>query len=249
MTSQLRQRRRRGCRWRRRCRWRGPQPRHLHLFGPGGARGPAGDRRHAGRAARAPRGCRLAADRSCGRELVGSLAWTWRPAAPEHAATVVISGLVAAGVPLTVAAALPPSGLPVTAVLFAVSGFSTGPLFGALLLTRHHHAPAAARTQMFTSGLAQRSLPPKLEPPPPAPSPATPRPRSSCWPAPAPLLLVCSARCPSPPTICPGTGTPADRAPVKRGRRRSPIGCLLTPVYGQSVLSGLSDEAHTASCS
>jgi len=83
--------------------------------------------------------------------LVGSLAWTWRPAAPEHAPTVVMGGLAAAGVPLAVAAVLP-SGLQVTAVLFAVSGLSTGPLFGALLMTRHHHAPAAARTQVFTLG-------------------------------------------------------------------------------------------------
>jgi len=83
--------------------------------------------------------------------LVGSLAWTWRPAAPDHAPTVVMGGLAAAGVPLAVAAVLP-SGLQVTAVLFAVSGLSTGPLFGALLMTRHHHAPAAARTQVFTLG-------------------------------------------------------------------------------------------------
>ncbi len=83
--------------------------------------------------------------------LVGSLAWTWRPAAPDHAPTVVMSGLAAAGIPLAVAAVLP-SGLQVTTVLFAVSGFSTGPLFGALLLTRHHHAPTALRTQVFTLG-------------------------------------------------------------------------------------------------
>jgi len=83
--------------------------------------------------------------------LVGSLAWTWRPAAPDHAPTVVMGGLAAAGIPLAVAAVLP-SGLQVTGVLFAVSGFSTGPLFGALLLTRHHHAPVRLRTQVFTLG-------------------------------------------------------------------------------------------------
>jgi len=83
--------------------------------------------------------------------LLGSLAWTWRPAAPEHATTIVMGGLAAAGIPLAVAAFLP-SGLQVTAVLFAVSGFSTGPVFGALLIARQNHAPAAARTQVFTLG-------------------------------------------------------------------------------------------------
>jgi len=39
--------------------------------------------------------------------LLGSLAGTWRPAAPEHAATVVMGGLAAAGIPLAVAAVLP----------------------------------------------------------------------------------------------------------------------------------------------
>jgi len=83
--------------------------------------------------------------------LLGSLAWTWRPATPEHAPTVVMGGLTAAGVPLA-AAALLPSALPVTAALFAISGFSNGPLFGALLVTRQDHAPAPLRTQIFTLG-------------------------------------------------------------------------------------------------
>ncbi len=83
--------------------------------------------------------------------LLGSLAWTWRPAAPAHAATVVMAGLAAAGLPLTVAAFLP-AGLPFTAVLFALSGVGTGPLFGALLVTRQDRAPPALRTQVFTLG-------------------------------------------------------------------------------------------------
>ena len=134
--------------------------------------------------------------------LVGSLAWTWRPAAPEHAPTVVMGGLAAAGVPLAVAAVLP-SGLQVTAVLFAVSGLSTGPLFGALLMTattthRPLHAPRSSPSEPV-----RRSPPPQPEPPSPAPSPATPPRRSSCLPAPAPSPPACSASCPSPPTAGP----------------------------------------------
>jgi hypothetical protein len=40
--------------------------------------------------------------------LVGSLAWTWRPAAPEHAPTVVMGGLVAPASPWPSPPSFPP---------------------------------------------------------------------------------------------------------------------------------------------
>lgn len=82
--------------------------------------------------------------------LLGSLAWTWRPAASEHAGTVVMAGLIGVGIPLAVAAFL--SSLPVTAAHFAFSGFCNGPLFGAVLVTRQDHAPAELRSQVSTLG-------------------------------------------------------------------------------------------------
>ncbi len=82
--------------------------------------------------------------------LVGSLAWTWRPASPANAARVVMAGLVGVGIPIAVAAGS--SSLPMTAALLAVSGIFNGPLFGALLTTRQLRAPEGLRSQIFTLG-------------------------------------------------------------------------------------------------
>lgn len=82
--------------------------------------------------------------------LFGSLAWTWRPGRPERASTVVMLGLVGVGLPLGAAAFS--SSLPLTATFFALAGFSNGPLFGALLVTRNDHAPTNLRSQIFTLG-------------------------------------------------------------------------------------------------
>jgi MFS family permease len=79
--------------------------------------------------------------------LVGSLAWTWRPAPPDRAPRVVVLGLVGVGVPLATAAAS--SSLAVMVALFALSGLFQGPLFGALLLTRERQAPQRQRAQVF----------------------------------------------------------------------------------------------------
>ena len=81
--------------------------------------------------------------------LVGSLWWTWRPAAPAHAARTVMFALIGVGAPLAVAAATTHS-LVCTAVLFAVSGVFLGPFTGALFTTRQDHAPAEAQAQVFT---------------------------------------------------------------------------------------------------
>jgi hypothetical protein len=82
--------------------------------------------------------------------LVGSLAWTWRPASPANAARVVMAGLIGVGIPIAAAAGSP--SLPMTAALLGVSGFFNGPLFGALLTTRQLHAPDRLRSQIFTLG-------------------------------------------------------------------------------------------------
>lgn len=84
--------------------------------------------------------------------ILGSLAWTWRPARPEQAATLVMLGLVGVGLPLGGAAFAASSSLPATAALFALAGFSNGPLFGALLVTRNDRAPIELRSQVFTLG-------------------------------------------------------------------------------------------------
>jgi MFS family permease len=82
--------------------------------------------------------------------LLGSLAWTCRPAGPDRAARTVLAGLAGVGVPLA-AAAFVSAPLPLCA-LFALAGFSNGPLFGALLVTRNARAPEHLRSQVFTLG-------------------------------------------------------------------------------------------------
>lgn len=82
--------------------------------------------------------------------LVGSLLWTARPARPDRAPAVVMWGLVAAGLPLVLAAGT--GSLPARVALFALSGVADGPLFGALLLARQDRSPAGARSQVFTLG-------------------------------------------------------------------------------------------------
>jgi MFS family permease len=82
--------------------------------------------------------------------LLGSLLWTWRPAAPGRAPTVVMLTLVAMGVPLALAAGAP--SIPVLAALFALSGVFIGPFTGALFTTRQDHAPEGLRAQIFTLG-------------------------------------------------------------------------------------------------
>jgi MFS family permease len=86
--------------------------------------------------------------------LLGSLVWTWRPAAARRAPTVVMLGLIGTGLPL--AAATSSSSLVLTAALFALSGCCNGPLFGALLTVRNEHAPAEFRSQVFTLSAGAR---------------------------------------------------------------------------------------------
>jgi hypothetical protein len=82
--------------------------------------------------------------------LVGSLLWTWRPVAPQRPALVTTVAMLGVGLPLAVAAVVPP--LPVLAVLFALSGLFVGPFASALFTARDRYAPAAVRTSVFTIG-------------------------------------------------------------------------------------------------
>jgi hypothetical protein len=82
--------------------------------------------------------------------LLGSLAWTWRPAPTARAPVVVLVGLVGVGLPLAAAAWASSAG--VVAVLFALSGIFQGPLFGALMVTRERQAPRPLHAQVFAVG-------------------------------------------------------------------------------------------------
>jgi hypothetical protein len=80
---------------------------------------------------------------------LGSLLWTWRPAAPARASAVVLGGLAASGLPLLVVAGRAGSVLALV-VGFAVMGLATGPVTGALQTVRQRHAPPAVRSQVFS---------------------------------------------------------------------------------------------------
>jgi predicted MFS family arabinose efflux permease len=82
--------------------------------------------------------------------LVGSLGWTWRPAAPRRTPMTVMIALVGIGLPLVLAAGT--ASMPFTAALFAASGVFLGPFTGALFTARQNNAPAAAQAQVFTIG-------------------------------------------------------------------------------------------------
>ncbi|MFF3989456.1 MFS transporter [Streptomyces sp. NPDC001601] len=87
--------------------------------------------------------------------LAGSLSYAYRPVGQRHPEQVVLWGLLVTGVPLAMVP-LTRHAVP-AAVLFAMSGFCTGPLFSALLASRERYAPAAVRTQIFTLGAGLKS--------------------------------------------------------------------------------------------
>jgi MFS family permease len=82
--------------------------------------------------------------------LLGSLAWTWRPADARRAPLIVMAAMVGIGVPLAFAAGA--HSLPTLAALFALSGFFIGPFTGALFTARQAHAPERLRAGVFTLG-------------------------------------------------------------------------------------------------
>jgi MFS family permease len=109
--------------------------------------------------------------------MIGSLAWTSRPASPRRAPAVVLVGLGGAGLltavtagvsvvllgslgPSDAAAAAPSSGgggsasggLVVLAVLLAFSGLVAGPVAGATFMTRQRHSRDDLRAQVFALG-------------------------------------------------------------------------------------------------
>ena len=80
--------------------------------------------------------------------FIGSLLWTWRPIAVDHAPLVTAISMIGIGVPIAIAAAAP--SLEATAVLFGLSGVFIGPFGSALFLSRTQYAGPAVRTQVFT---------------------------------------------------------------------------------------------------
>ncbi|MEV7074346.1 MFS transporter [Streptomyces sp. NPDC093990] len=87
--------------------------------------------------------------------LAGSLSYAWRPVGRRRPELVVLWGLVATGIPLSMVPLTGHAGA--AAALFAAAGFCTGPLFSALLASRERYAPAAVRTQIFTLGAGLKS--------------------------------------------------------------------------------------------
>jgi Major Facilitator Superfamily len=82
--------------------------------------------------------------------LIGSLLWTWRPIAVNHAPLVTAISMIGIGIPIAAAAFVP--SLEATAVLFGLSGVFIGPFGSALFLSRTQYAGPAVRTQVFTIG-------------------------------------------------------------------------------------------------
>jgi hypothetical protein len=82
--------------------------------------------------------------------FIGSLLWTWRPIAVDHAPLVTAISMIGIGIPIAIAALTP--SLAATAVLFGLSGLFIGPFGSALFLSRTQYAAPAVRTQVFTIG-------------------------------------------------------------------------------------------------
>ena len=82
--------------------------------------------------------------------FIGSLLWTWRPIAVDHAPLVTAISMIGIGIPIAIAAVTP--SLEATAVLFGLSGIFIGPFGSALFLSRTQYAAPAVRTQVFTIG-------------------------------------------------------------------------------------------------
>jgi MFS family permease len=82
--------------------------------------------------------------------FIGSLLWTWRPIAVDHAPLVTAISMIGIGIPIAIAAFAP--SLEATAVLFGLSGVFIGPFGSALFLSRTQYARPAVRTQVFTIG-------------------------------------------------------------------------------------------------
>jgi hypothetical protein len=82
--------------------------------------------------------------------FIGSLLWTWRPIAVDHAPLVTAVSMIGIGIPIATAAFVP--SLEATAVLFGLSGIFIGPFGSALFLSRTQYAGPAVRTQVFTIG-------------------------------------------------------------------------------------------------
>ena len=80
--------------------------------------------------------------------LIGSLAWTARPASVDRAPVVLMLGMCGTGLPLLVGVAT--TDLVWLTVALGVSGLFLGPSIGALFTARDSLAPDGVRAQVFT---------------------------------------------------------------------------------------------------
>ena len=83
-----------------------------------------------------------------GGALLGSVVWMWRPAPANRAPMLVMLMLIATGLPL-LGLAWAPSTV-ASSLVFGLSGFFNGPLFGAVLTVRNDYAPENQKSQVFT---------------------------------------------------------------------------------------------------
>lgn len=90
-----------------------------------------------------------------GGAMAGSLTYAVKPWTRTRPEGVVLLCLSLTGIPLALAACF--SGMALTTVLFATAGWTTGPLFSALLTARERYAPQPLRTQIFTLGAGLKS--------------------------------------------------------------------------------------------
>lgn len=87
--------------------------------------------------------------------MAGSLTYAVKPWTRTRPERVVLLCLPLTALPLALAACVP--GMVLTTALFAIAGWTTGPLFSALLTARERYAPPELRTQVFTLGAGLKS--------------------------------------------------------------------------------------------
>ncbi|MGW3284040.1 MFS transporter [Streptomyces sp. NPDC001002] len=87
--------------------------------------------------------------------MTGSLTYAVKPWSRTCPERVVLLCLPLTALPLALAACVAGTALPTA--LFATAGWTTGPLFSALLTARERYAPHPLRTQIFTLGAGLKS--------------------------------------------------------------------------------------------
>lgn len=90
-----------------------------------------------------------------GGAMAGSLTYAVKPWNRTRPERVVLLCLPLTAIPLALASCV--AGMASTAALFVMAGWTTGPLFSALLTARERYTPLPLRTQIFTLGAGLKS--------------------------------------------------------------------------------------------